>query len=71
MNSDEKARPFCGETIKAVAKKCKHCGEWLLQDVSAGLAQDGEVAPPQATPVIGRQHRQRLHRPAHQLRPGR
>lgn len=29
MNLDTKECPFCAEEIKAAAKKCKHCGEWM------------------------------------------
>lgn len=38
MEPDEKACPFCGETIKLVAVKCKHC----QSDLSA--QQDGKAA---------------------------
>lgn len=26
--------PYCGKEIKAIAKKCKHCGEWLTNEDS-------------------------------------
>lgn len=29
---DTKRCPYCGEEIKAAAKKCIHCGEWLVID---------------------------------------
>lgn len=30
--SETKQCPYCGETILAVAKKCKHCGEWFPEE---------------------------------------
>lgn len=32
MEQETKRCPFCGEEILAVAKKCKHCKEWLDED---------------------------------------
>lgn len=32
MDETMKTCPYCGEEILAVAKKCKHCGEWLNND---------------------------------------
>lgn len=29
MEQETMKCPYCGEEILAVAKKCKHCGEWL------------------------------------------
>lgn len=33
LGRDTKQCPFCGETILAVAKKCKYCGEYLDDDL--------------------------------------
>lgn len=45
-SSKTKECPFCGETIKTVAKKCKHCGEWLdghSRASALGVDVDGDV----------------------------
>ena len=32
MEKDSRRCPFCGEEIKAIAKKCRHCGQWLIKE---------------------------------------
>lgn len=44
MENDEKECPFCAETIKAKAVKCKHCGEMLGE--SAPIPEPISAAPP-------------------------
>ena len=34
MTDKTKRCPYCGEEILAIARKCKHCGEWLETKVS-------------------------------------
>jgi tRNA(Ile2) C34 agmatinyltransferase TiaS len=41
--------PYCGEEILAVAKKCKHCGEWLPEDEESKETLHEEQ--PELTPV--------------------
>ena len=42
MNSDEKVCPFCGETIKSVAIKCKHCKSNLTKQIESPTVEMAE-----------------------------
>lgn len=48
---DTKICPYCGEEIKAVAKKCRFCGQWLNEETNEVVAKDEEVKPQEDTPV--------------------
>ena len=43
--------PYCGEEIKAVAKKCRFCGQWLDEDTNEVATKGEEVKPQVVTPV--------------------
>ena len=47
MEQQTKNCPYCGEEILAVAKKCKHCGEWLetKEEKETASAISAEVTP--------------------------
>ena len=52
MTNETKKCPFCGEEIMAVAKKCKHCGEWLDKEENSKTKECpicGETIPESAT----------------------
>lgn len=48
---DTKICPYCGEEIKAVAKKCRFCGQWLNEETNEVVAKDEEVKPQEDAPV--------------------
>lgn len=47
---ERKNCPYCGEEIMAVAKKCKHCGEWLTDELRVRPETSDE---PQTQPDSG------------------
>lgn len=40
MEQETMKCPYCGEEILAVAKKCKHCGEWLDEEQNVNIANE-------------------------------
>lgn len=39
--------PYCGESIRPNAKKCRYCGEWLAEGFVNEIPTAGQVAPMQ------------------------
>ena len=42
MEQETMKCPYCGEEILAIAKKCKHCGEWLDEEEIEGEVVETE-----------------------------
>ena len=42
---EKKLCPYCGEEILAVAKKCKHCGEWLDKEENVETRIEPQYIP--------------------------
>lgn len=57
MEDATKRCPYCGETIKTTAIKCKYCGEWLAEKPSATppstspTPEPEPITPPQTQPA--------------------
>jgi TM2 domain-containing membrane protein YozV len=50
-----RACPLCGETIRQVAKKCRHCGEYLTPELRSGqraLVRAVDLRPTEVRPVL-------------------
>lgn len=53
MTNITKTCPYCGEEILAIAKKCKHCGEWLNTDKICSACGEEIPANAEICPVCG------------------
>ncbi len=48
---EKKICPYCGEEILAVAKKCKHCGEWLDKEPANETQEPAIISSKEQTKV--------------------
>lgn len=53
MSSDTKPCPICAEPINALAKKCKHCGEWLSDHTHESVPRGDQITTGDLSGVQG------------------